>query len=139
MGIHISGKLEDGSRYMIVYGPVTRDARNTVTPQKAIPKSEFGISYDRKKFMNVLALGDAPVTRMASALEKGDVVLVAGLWTEKEYTNKDGEKKVYSELRAEIIIPQPSVAMPDTSAGASGAPDVFESAEDDEEEYQVPF
>jgi len=138
MGINISGKLPDGSRYMIVYGTVTRGARNTVTSQKAIPKSEFGLSYDRKQFMNVLSLGDSPVTQIASMMEKGDVVMVAGLWTEKEYTSKSGEQKKYSELRAEIVIPQPRLSLPGAAAGGDQAPDVFESAQD-EDGFDVPF
>lgn len=95
----------DGSQYMICTGSVSRDARTGETPQKHTPKVEFGVAYDSKMFMNVLAMGDRAATRLAACLEKGDDVLAVGTWRQRPYTTKDGEKKVWSELRADHVIP----------------------------------
>ena len=56
-------------------------------------------------FMNVLAMGDRAATRLAACLEKGDDVLAVGTWRQRPYTTKDGEKKVWSELRADHVLP----------------------------------
>lgn len=95
----------DGSQYMICTGSVSRDTRTSETPQKHTPKAEFGMAYDSKMFMNVLAMGDRAATRLAACLEKGDDVAVVGTWRQRPYTTKDGEKKVWSELRADHVIP----------------------------------
>lgn len=95
----------DGSQYMICTGSVSRDARTGETPQKHTPKAEFGMAYDSKVFMNVLAMGDRAATRLAACLEKGDDVAVVGTWRQRPYTTKDGEKKVWSELRADHVLP----------------------------------
>lgn len=95
----------DGSLYMICTGSVSRDARAGETPQKHTPKAEFGVAYDSKMFMNVLAMGDRAATRLAACLEKGDDVFTVGTWRQKPYTTKDGEKKTWSELRADHVIP----------------------------------
>lgn len=95
----------DGSLYMICTGSVSRDARTSDTPQKHTPKAEFGVAYDSKMFMNVLAMGDRAATRLAACLEKGDDVIAVGTWRQRPYTTKDGEKKVWSELRADHVIP----------------------------------
>lgn len=95
----------DGSQYMICTGSVSRDARTSETPQKHTPKVEFGVAYDSKMFMNVLAMGDRAATRLAACLEKGDDVIAVGTWRQRPYTTKDGEKKVWSELRADHVIP----------------------------------
>lgn len=95
----------DGSQYMICTGSVSRDARTSETLQKHTPKVEFGVAYDSKMFMNVLAMGDRAATRLAACLEKGDDVIAVGTWRQRPYTTKDGEKKVWSELRADHVIP----------------------------------
>lgn len=95
----------DGSLYMICTGSVSRDAHTSETPQKHTPKAEFGVAYDSKMFMNVLAMGDRAATRLAACLEKGDDVIAVGTWRQRPYTTKDGEKKVWSELRADHVIP----------------------------------
>ena len=38
-------------------------------------------------------------------MEKGDAVCVVGTWRQRPYTTKDGEAKVWSELRADHVIP----------------------------------
>lgn len=105
MLISIKTRKEDGSRYMICAGSVTREVK-TGTTAKGTPKAEFGMRYDKDQFMNVSAVGDDDVTRMAACLEKGDAVLVAGVWKTRHYTTQDGEQKEWSELHAEFIAPQ---------------------------------
>lgn len=95
----------DGSQYMICTGSVSRDPRIGAIPKNNLPKAEFGMAYDSKMFMNVLAMGDRAATRLAACLEKGDDVLAVGTWRQRQYTTKEGEKKTWSELRADHVIP----------------------------------
>lgn len=95
----------DGSQYMICTGSVSRDAKVGEIPKNHIPKVEFGVGYDSKQFMNVCAVGDNAATKISACLEKGDTVAVVGTWRQRPYTTKDGEAKVWSELRADHVIP----------------------------------
>ena len=95
----------DGSQYMICTGSVSRDAKVGEIPKNHIPKVEFGVGYDSKQFMNVCAVGDRAATKLAACLEKGDAVAVVGIWSQRPYTTRDGEKKVWSELRADHVMP----------------------------------
>ncbi len=51
---------------MLISGKVTRDAKIESTKgsdsKPPMPKVTFGIAYEDKKFMNVLAIGDCPQT-----------------------------------------------------------------------------
>jgi single-stranded DNA-binding protein len=105
MLISIKTREEDGSRYMMCAGTVTREVK-TGTTAKGTPKAEFGMKYAKGEFMNVSAVGDDDVTRMAACLEKGDAVLVCGVWKTRSYTTRDGEQKEWSELHAEFVAPQ---------------------------------
>ena len=109
MLISIKTREEDGSRYMICAGTVTREVK-TGTTAKGTPKAEFGMKYAKGEFMNVSAVGDDDVTRMAACLEKGDAVLVCGVWKTRSYTTRDGEQKEWSELHAEFVAPQTVMA-----------------------------
>jgi single-stranded DNA-binding protein len=109
MLISIKTREEDGSRYMMCAGTVTREVK-TGTTAKGTPKAEFGMKYAKGEFMNVSAVGDDDVTRMASCLEKGDAVLVCGVWKTRRYTTRDGEQKEWSELHAEFVAPQAVMA-----------------------------
>ena len=84
---------------MIVWGEVSRDAELGYTRQKEIPKAEFSIRYDNHKFMSVTALGDFPQTAVASRLEKGDFVICAGQWEERQYKDRNGNDRTWSELK----------------------------------------
>ena len=95
----------DGSQYMICTGSVSRDAKVGEIPKNHIPKVEFGMGYDSKQFMNVCAVGDNAATKISACLEKGDPVCVVGTWRQRSYTTRDGEAKVWSELRADHVIP----------------------------------
>lgn len=105
MLMSIKTGAEDGSRYMICAGSVSREVK-TDTTAKGTPKAEFGMKYARGEFMNVTSVGDSDVTRMAACLEKGDAVLVAGVWKTRKYTTREGEEKTWSELHAEFVAPQ---------------------------------
>lgn len=109
MLISIKTREEDGSRYMMCAGTVTREVK-TGTTAKGTPKAEFGMKYAKGEFMNVSAVGDDDVTRMAACLEKGDAVLVCGVWKTRSYTTRDGEQKEWSELHAEFVAPQTVMA-----------------------------
>lgn len=109
MLISIKTREEDGSRYMMCAGTVTREVK-TVATAKGTPKAEFGMKYAKGEFMNVSAVGDDDVTRMAACLEKGDAVLVCGVWKTRRYTTRDGEQKEWSELHAEFVAPQTVMA-----------------------------
>lgn len=109
MLISIKTREEDGSRYMMCAGTVTREVK-TGTTGKGTPKAEFGMKYAKGEFMNVSAVGDDDVTRMAACLEKGDAVLVCGVWKTRSYTTRDGEQKEWSELHAEFVAPQAVMA-----------------------------
>jgi single-stranded DNA-binding protein len=109
MLISIKTREEDGSRYMMCAGTVTREVK-TGTTAKGTPKAEFGMKYAKGEFMNVSAVGDDDVTRMAACLEKGDAVLVCGVWKTRRYTTRDGEQKEWSELHAEFVAPQTVMA-----------------------------
>lgn len=92
---------------MLIWGKVTRDAKLEYTKgsnnKPPMPKVTFGIAYEDKKFMNVLALGESPQTNIAQRVRKGDQVLIAGRWSSKEYRNSAGEDKTWAELRVEQI------------------------------------
>lgn len=109
MLISIKTRDEDGSRYMMCAGTVTREVKTGATA-KGTPKAEFGMKYAKGEFMNVSAVGDDDVTRMAACLEKGDAVLVCGVWKTRRYTTRDGEQKEWSELHAEFVAPQTVMA-----------------------------
>lgn len=93
----------DGSQYMTCTGSVSRDAKVGEIPKNHIPKVEFGMGYDRKQFMNVCAVGDNAATKSSACLEKGDAVHVVGTWSQRPYTTRNGEEKIWSELRAEEV------------------------------------
>ena len=95
----------DGSQYMICTGSVSRDPRIGAIPKNNLPKVEFGMGYDSKQFMNVCAVGENAATKLSACLEKGDAVCVVGTWRQRPYTTRDGEGKVWSELRADHVIP----------------------------------
>lgn len=121
---------------MIVSGTVSRDAELAYTQSKGLPKVTFGVRFDRKQFMNVMALGDSQTTMVAAGLEKDDAVFVIGTWSCKKYRTKKGEDKTWEELKADLIIPQ-AMALGTTKdlPMDNGDPDAFESANDDEMDY----
>ena len=128
MLISIKTREEDGSRYMMCAGTVTREVK-TGTTAKGTPKAEFGMKYAKGEFMNVSAVGDDDVTRMAACLEKGDAVLVCGVWKTRSYTTRDGEQKEWSELHAEFVAPQTVMAaVLELLAAGSGKTSASESA-----------
>lgn len=85
---------------MLVWGKVTRDAKFEYTKGSLPkPKVTFGIAYEDKRFMNVISVGDCRQTEIAQRVRKGDWVLIAGHWASKAYKNRDGEDKMWDELR----------------------------------------
>lgn len=88
--------------FMMVWGELSRDPQIKCVNK---PKVEFGLKYHRKMFVNCVAWGETDTSTVMAALERGDTVLCIGQWEKREYTNKKGEKKDWSELTCEIIIP----------------------------------
>lgn len=102
-------------RDMLLWGRVTQDAYlGTTRPGKDTPgkpKVTFRIAYDKHAFMNCITTGDTPVTRLASCLEKGDVVLVCGHWSEREYVKQDGTTDKWQSIRLEFLQVQTDAPM----------------------------
>lgn len=110
MAIYLSGQRDDGTRDCFMSGRVGRDAKFEYTKNSGTPKASFSIAYGNRKFMNVVAIGNGAVTDLASRLEAGDIVLVAGTYSTRKYTGRDGTEKEWHEVLANFIAPQPSFA-----------------------------
>lgn len=109
MGIMVGKATSDGSRPMHIWGKLSREVKVGET-SKGEPKVQFGVCYSRGEFMNILAVGNDETTRVACALEKGDVVSIDGVWSQRKYRTRDGEEKIWSELRADTISSQSLLA-----------------------------
>lgn len=92
---------------MVIWGKASRDMKleytkgSETSPPK--PKVTFGVCYEDKRFMNVISVGECQQTNIAQRVKKGDYVLIAGRWSSKAYTNKNGESKTWDELRIDYI------------------------------------
>lgn len=92
---------------MVIWGKASRDMKleytkgSETSPPK--PKVTFGVCYEEKRFMNVISVGECQQTNIAQRVKKGDYVLIAGRWSSKAYTNKNGENKTWDELRIDYI------------------------------------
>lgn len=109
MGIMVGKAAEDGSRPMHLWGKLSREPKVEKTAKGEL-KVQFGVRYKRGNFMNVLVVGNDEMTRVACALEKGDVVSIDGVWSQRKYRTQEGEEKVWSELRADTIFSQSLLA-----------------------------
>lgn len=103
MAIYMSKERDDGSRDCFVSGVVTKEAKLDITPNKGLPKVTFSVNAGNKRFINCLALGNSPVTQLASCLEKKDSVFVAGVYKERQYTNRNGEERVWGEVLLDYL------------------------------------
>lgn len=148
MGILTAKAQDDGSRAMLIWGRVTRDAKLEFTRNKNIPKVSFAVAYDSKKYMNCSSMGDNDKTSVAALLEKGDEVLIGGIWSSRKYMTKDGEEKTWSELKIEFIMPQgapaasqSAIPQRDTANGAADNEYFNDSdfAELNDDDYELPF
>lgn len=135
MGIMVGKAASDGSRPMHLWGKLSREVKVGETA-KGEPKVQFGVCYSRGEFMNILAVGNDETTRVACALEKGDVVSIDGVWSQRKYRTRDGEEKIWSELRADTISSQSLLAAvldilsaPRTSAESAHRKDEFYAEE----------
>lgn len=132
-------QLDDGTEnaYMMAWGTVVEDAQVSIVNRKRVA---FTIRTHRKVFQNCVVWGEGDASNIASSLEKDDVVLVFGIWGEREYTNKNGEKKLYNDLKCEVIISMPLLnyilalfSSPAISELLDGdTSDKFESQDDDD-------
>lgn len=124
---------------VVIWGTVSKDAQLTFTKQQEIPKVTFGVSYDKKTYMNCITLKDTPTARVAADLRKGDMVLCAGVWTSREYQGRDGQKKTWAELLCDVIIRQPDVFYGQSEEVAEGNSDAGTTGDGgDTYEYEEP-
>lgn len=139
MGIMVGKAASDGSRPMHLWGKLLREVKVGET-SKGEPKVQFGVCYSRGEFMNILAVGNDETTRVACALEKGDVVSIDGVWSQRKYRTRDGEEKIWSELRADTISSQSLLAavLDMLSAPRPAAEPVTRKAEFHAEERPAP-
>lgn len=105
MLIHYS-KTEDGKYNVALVGRVTKDAEYSETPQKKTPKVSFSVAYGEKKFMNCVALGRGSLVKLCACLEKGDSVFLAGIWSAREFTKRDGTQGRWEEVNVEFLTVQ---------------------------------
>lgn len=124
---------------VVTWGTVSKDAQLTFTKQQEIPKVTFGVSYDKKTYMNCITLKDTPTARVAADLRKGDTVLCMGVWSSRKYRGRDGSEKTWAELLCEVIIRQPDVfyGQADENAPVPSGNGTSE-AEADTYEYEEP-
>lgn len=111
MLIHHS-KTEDGKYNIALIGRLTKDAQYSETAQKKIPKVSFSVVYGEKKYMNCVALGRGSLVKLCACLEKGDSVFLAGVWSTREFTKKDGQKDTWSEVNVEFLTVQSEPNIP---------------------------
>lgn len=124
---------------VVIWGTVSKDAELTFTKQQEIPKVVFGVSYDRKTYMNCITLKDTPTARVAADLRKGDTVLCMGVWSSRTYRGRDGNEKTWAELLCEVIIRQPDVFYgQDETSGENQQEDGTSADASDTYEYEEP-
>lgn len=134
----LAGKLEpDGSRIMLAWGKVSKDAKLTYTKTKNIPKVSTSVCVDKNEYINIMTLGDSAVGRTASCLEYGDYIFCMGKFRKTKYINKKGIEKEWAELQCDVILVQTDIkAQPQQTTAEvpqivdDGPPDAFESADD---------
>lgn len=148
---------EDGKEYAfcIAWGTVTRDPKTTCFSK---PKVEIGIKWKRGEFLNVEAWGESPAYPLLCSLEKGENVLVMGLFKKFTYTTRDGVKKEGTSVNCEICLPMsilqyvltlyssPSLQMlvqadqdkPDPMESADDLPADYDPFAQQEDEYDEP-
>lgn len=100
----IANKRPDGGYDTVVWGSVSQ-ASSIGETQNHNPKVKFSVCYAKSTYMNCVAYGNTDTTQFAASLEKGDLVLCAGLWSERQYTDKDGNPRRYQELVCDIVFP----------------------------------
>ena len=96
---------DDGSEHAtcVCWGELIEDAKVACVNKK---KTTFTIKWHRKTYANVILWGDTPASAVAESLEHHDMVLVLGEWQKRKYVNKHGEEKEYSDIKADMVIPQ---------------------------------
>ena len=93
--------------FVIAWGGIVLDPKETYKDLRII---RFAIKTGRgagrnEKHLVCVGYGERLTAVIMRALEKGDVVLVAGTWVETQTKTKKGTKPIY-ECRVNFIIPQ---------------------------------
>ena len=140
MGI-FRNQIDNNSAEIIAWGRVVRAPELNYTKTKNVPKVTWSIAYGDKEYLNCLALGNRPSTRIAKCLEKGDIVIIAGTLTRKDYEKRDGSRGVWVECLCDAVICQPDVARtPDNDTGPMiSQPPAAMGFFDDDDDGDLPF
>lgn len=108
MGVIKGGKFQDNRgisyNYMLIWGRVVADPRVSCANTQRVGFT-VKIHSSPSAYMNCVVWGDGPVGMMAASLEADEYVFCCGTWNEREYTNKKGEHKKYSDLNIHVLIP----------------------------------
>lgn len=105
MAIFVFKEKEDGTINALVTGKVSREPEIRQNAKGDVIK--FSVAFGKKKYMNVEAWSDSDVGAVAGCLEKGDVVLASGTYSEWEYNGRQ-----YSRMTADIILPMQTTPAP---------------------------
>ena len=122
---------KDGTVNIQIAGKVSQDPRYN---QKG-DRINFSVMYGKNKFMNCQAYADTPAGFFIGFLEKGDHVLLTGIYEEWE---REGKK--YSALKVDFATVQPApqndTVIPDSQEHSAAIDGQFTELE---EEGNLPF
>lgn len=93
--------------YVICWGEIVREPSDTMRNKRQFKFAvKIGRGAEREsKYLLCSTYGDSMNSRIMREMEKGDIVLCAGVWTENEAAKtKKGIKKTY-EMAAHFCIP----------------------------------
>ena len=122
---------QTGETHVIMTGIVCKDSKYEANYGG---KTTFSVKYGSMRdesgkradglFFNCCAR--RAIATLAACLEKGDSVLVCGVVTSREYTSLDGQRKTWTELECDFLLPQPQAPVnteeSDEEAGEHGLP-----------------
>lgn len=108
MGIFKGGTFQDNKgtsyNYVEVWGRVITAPKVSYAN---VQRVGFTVKMHQKPnaYMNCVKWGDDLMGAIAAGLEADEEVVVWGTWNEREFTNKKGEHKKYSDLNVFCVLP----------------------------------
>lgn len=124
--------------YVVAWGNIVNETREYYKETRAV---KFAIKTGRgagreEKHLSCVCYGDTNSSVVMRAMERGDVVLVCGTWTEKlKSRTKKGIKPTY-ECRVNFIIPQGLIAF---LLDLYGTPSITDAVKERAEEESDPW
>lgn len=116
--------------FAVVWGQLIADPEVKMYNKK---KTTFTVKYHNKNYLNIVMWGDSPAANIASTLEKGDMIVCFGTITEKEYLVQKGEhrgeKKIWTDLNAQIVIPMSALEFTLSMFGNDGIAKLMQESE----------